>query len=319
MKLSIPSTFAALLFFVVLVPSLRAGGDRERAIKAIKQAGASLVPAPGPEARTYVGLICGEKPDLAAILKEIHYLEEIQYVTLGKSATDVHLKALVGMPRISRLDLSGSKITDDGMKFVTKHEGIWDLLLEDTTVGDAGLKEITKLKFLRRLYMTNTKVTDKGLIDLRAVKGLTDLFVGPLVTDDGLNEIAKITTIRTLSLPGAEITGKGLKNLAPLKDLLMLGLKSGKLKDEELEMLSAFPDLATVSLSCPQITDKGVIALSKNNLGQVFLRGTQVTDGGIRQLVGMSRLRQLDVRDTKVTAEGCNMFRKLRPNVSFLE
>jgi hypothetical protein len=59
--------------------------------------------------------------------------------------------------------------------------------------------------------------------------------------------------------------------------------------------------------------------LAQKGLSGVFLRGTQVTDAGILQLVGLEKLRQMDVRDTNVTPVGQKAFRQVRPNVTFLK
>ncbi len=320
MKRSIVFLFVSVFFvFGASFHRSYAGEEQERAFKAIRKAGGTVTPLIGSEPRVYVYLYCDDETDLAAVLKEIRHLPDLQQIKLSKNATEDHLMALAVLPHVYTLDLRGSKVTDAGIRFVVMHKGLMDLHIDDTKVGDAGLKEITHLEHLRRLNMRNTPVTDQGMQQLIRLRTLDELTVGAGISDEGLKEIGKMTWLKALRVAGDDITGKGLKELAPLKNLVQLSVISKKLVDHDLKELATFPNLSSVSLTCPQITDKGLAHLAELNLAGAYLRGTLITDTGILQLVGISRLRQLDVRDTKVTDDGRKRFRQIRPNVTFLE
>ncbi|MCI0462651.1 MAG: hypothetical protein L0Z62_37355, partial [Gemmataceae bacterium] len=61
------------------------------------------------------------------------------------------------------LDLSGSKVTDAGLKELAALKHLQWLDLDQTKVTDAGLKELAALKQLQTLSLSRTKVTDAGL------------------------------------------------------------------------------------------------------------------------------------------------------------
>jgi internalin A len=204
---------------------LSAGEAQERAAKAIRKAGGYASGSLGTEQKQYTVLDCYPETDMDAVLLELRSLPDLSLIRMRKVATDEHLRALVGLPRVTTLELSGSKVSDQGMKFVLAHPNLLDLTLVDTKIGDAGAAEIAKLGKLRRLYMANTLVSEMGLRELQKIKTLEELMIGPSFGDEGIDSVAKLTNLKFLSLPGAPITAKGLKKLHPLKGIVQLGLK----------------------------------------------------------------------------------------------
>ena len=60
-----------------------------------------------------------------------------------------------------------AKITDAGLKEVSKLQQLKALGLKRTKVTDAGLKEVAKLKKLKLLDARDTKITDAGMAGLQ--------------------------------------------------------------------------------------------------------------------------------------------------------
>ena len=58
---------------------------------------------------------------------------------------------------LTRLDLSGTKVTNAGLKHLAKAKDLTELDLADTQVTDAGLNELAGLKNLRRLSWTTPR------------------------------------------------------------------------------------------------------------------------------------------------------------------
>jgi hypothetical protein len=72
-----------------------------------------------------------------------------------------------GQPDKSVLDLSGSKVTDAGLKHVSALPTVRGLYLKETAVTDAGLKHLSAFANMRVLDLRNTKVTDAGVAELK--------------------------------------------------------------------------------------------------------------------------------------------------------
>ena len=86
-----------------------------------------------------------------------------------------------------------AKLADPGRAFA--------LDLSGTDLTDAGLKELTGLKSLKMLGIGMTYVTDAGLKELARLKNLRKLSLGAGVTDAGLKELRK-------ALPACRINGR---------------------------------------------------------------------------------------------------------------
>jgi hypothetical protein len=107
---------------------------------------------------------------------------------------------LPGKP-VVEVDLSGTKVTDAGLKHLAALKGLWRLDLSGTKVTDAGMKPLTALKGLKELFLANNpKVTDKGLKELTALTGLQRLELsGTKVTNAGFDNYRA-------AVPGCSVT-----------------------------------------------------------------------------------------------------------------
>jgi len=75
------------------------------------------------------------------------------------------------------LKLSGTNITDDGLKTVAQCKNLIKLFLDDTPVTDNGLKNLGALTNLRYLNLVNTKVTAKGISELKTLPKLRSVYL----------------------------------------------------------------------------------------------------------------------------------------------
>lgn len=88
------------------------------------------------------------------------------------------------------------------------------LALTGTAVTDAGLKELAHLKSLTTLYLYNTAVTDAGLKELAAFDNLVALDLGrTAITDAGLKELAQLKRLTALHLLGAKVSKDAVAEL----------------------------------------------------------------------------------------------------------
>jgi hypothetical protein len=84
---------------------------------------------------------------------------------LGAKNEDLALLREVTM--ITRLDLQGARITDDGLVHLSQLSRLEGLDLSRSPVTDAGLLHLRGLKALRGLQLSETKVTQKGMAALK--------------------------------------------------------------------------------------------------------------------------------------------------------
>ena len=72
------------------------------------------------------------------------------------------------LEKVTSLQLPyGYKITDLSLKEVAKLQKLTDLSLDNTKITDAGLNELAKLQKLEMLYLRDTQVTEAGVAELK--------------------------------------------------------------------------------------------------------------------------------------------------------
>jgi len=118
-----------------------------------------------------------------------------------------------------------------------------NLVLGYTKITDAGLKEVTKLKNLTHLNLESTKITDAGLKEVAKLQNLTELYLhNTKITDAGLKEVAKLQNLTMLALNDTKITDACIKDLAKLHNLTILILGESKITEEgAAELRKALP------------------------------------------------------------------------------
>ena len=100
-------------------------------------------------------------------LTEADY-EKLTFLDLyNTKITDAGIKKVSKLQQLAALDLYNTKITDAGLKEVAKLEKLTVLGLSRTQITDAGLKEVAKLQQLTVLSLLFTKVTKAGVAELQ--------------------------------------------------------------------------------------------------------------------------------------------------------
>ncbi len=156
--------------------------------------------------------------------------------------TDDDMKQLRRFKRLRHLAISGTRVTDVGLReLVALEDGLEGLALGSLDISDAGLKELGKLPCLRYLVMGNS----------------------PRITDAGLRYLGRLHELRTLGLTNTKVTDAGLKHLGDLGHLEELYLGANQITDAGLPELYGLKNLKVVTLGGTQVTEQGVAALVK--------------------------------------------------------
>jgi uncharacterized membrane protein/mono/diheme cytochrome c family protein len=156
---------------VVLTPEQRAA--RDQAIVAIRKAGA------------YAGPISNDSE-----------LVHANFAIMGKACTDQSLALLAGLePVLHELNLSGTSVTDAGLKQVTSYGRLERLNLSRTPVTDVGVATVASMKSLTWLNLHNTAVGDAAIDAMAAMQGLR----GAVLWRTGMTEggISRLAAART--------------------------------------------------------------------------------------------------------------------------
>jgi uncharacterized membrane protein/mono/diheme cytochrome c family protein/YHS domain-containing protein len=89
--------------------------------------------------------------------------------------TDGTMALVARMPKLSRLDLRETGVTDAGIAALAGHTGLTELVAPRTKLTDGAVQHILRLPKLRRVFLWNSGVTIRGIADLRL--GREDLVI----------------------------------------------------------------------------------------------------------------------------------------------
>ena len=111
------------------------------------------------------------------ILSALHPLHELAIELRGLPFSDEGLKPLLANTSLVGLDMSGSEISDRGLGELSAARPRLRLLdLSFTRVGDEGLKSVAAVSELRHLSLIGSRVTDGGSETLGRLVELRELY-----------------------------------------------------------------------------------------------------------------------------------------------
>ena len=111
--------------------------------------------------------------------------------------------------------VTANPITDKDLELLIPVEKqlIW-LKLSNKKITDEGMKYISRLKNLTRLYIDYSMITDKGLVSLTSLNNLQYLnLVGTAITSKGMLQLKGLTNLQSVYLYKTNITGTDWTNL----------------------------------------------------------------------------------------------------------
>ena len=231
-----------------------------------------------------------------------------------------NLQRPAGPEGSTTLDLSGTEVTDAGLKQTAQQKHLTTLRLSRTNVTDAGLKELAPLQNLTTLHLDGTQVTDEGLKELAPLQNLTTLYLDDTkVTDRTLAVLREIKLLHTLTrvtisggttldLSRTAVTDEGLKELATLQNLTTLDLGVKPLTDRTLAVLREINLLHTLIIAS---TTNGKRPTNPEGVTTLYLDRTKVTDEGLKDLAPLRKLTTLYLDRTKVTDRTLAVLREI--------
>lgn len=215
----------------------------------------------------------------------VHHYDSTGERHENEQKTDKALAHLPEFPRLKRLLVCETQVSDEGLEFVGRLPELEELLIWDgatiTDKGVAHLRELRKLKFLllgcaaitdeavshlstvsslETLLLDSNELTDKSLEYASKLPGLRDLEVGnwspessqARISAAGLEYVRKMPALKLLGIPLIPTTVEDLKPLHGLTGLELLQIEDvlfqGKMNETAIfELQRATPHLKVVA------------------------------------------------------------------------
>jgi len=212
------------------------------------------------------------------------------------------------MPSFRRLlviDLEGDQVRDADVAELTQATELRGLGLTGSHLTDDALGPLARLPKLKWLRLESPLITDAGLAQLR-VPQLVDLHLAlPAVTDAGLGQLQWPAQLGSLYLNLPAVTDQGLCSIPQLANLQAIHLEM-PVGDAGIVHLAAGGKLERITISQPRYGDAGLAAIAKNPAWHthVDLKGSAVTDAGMRHLASLLFVEYVDLTGTRITDAG---------------
>ena len=247
-------------------------------------------------------------------LKELVPLLKLTTLNLDRThVTDAGLKELAPLTKLTNLGLNSFKVSDVGLKHLAPFTSLTTIRLHERHMTDRGLKEVASLKKLTTLnvYIINGKAADAGLKALREC-GLLHV-LSCATTADGRRP-DKPEDVATLDLTWVRLTEAGIKELAPLKNLTSLTLDRDHITDAVLKALREADLLHVLSYAYADYR-RGVSTRPAKVEEVTFmnLSGTRLTDAGVKELFPLKNITTLFLPSKGVTDAGVGELQKALP------
>lgn len=244
----------------------------------------------------------------------------ISYLDLSTTKiSDNGLRQLVRFPHLTRLSLSHmTAIRDGSLASITNHPSLIALTLDRTAVTDAGIKYLPKK--IEYLSLSGTKISDNALRNLFAFQSLREIHLAETpITDKGLRELAKCQAIDSIDLHRTSISGNGLAILSNFKNLKKLRISQTKSIDG-ISNLTNVGNFTHLSISDTLATDEDIKLIgNNNNLQYLSIANTKITDKSIRHIITCKSLRYLNIRWCAISADAIKLIRVAIPDCYIID
>jgi Leucine-rich repeat (LRR) protein len=246
----------------------------------------------------------------------------------GSWVNDADMIELGRFPELQRLDLSHTRITDEGLLRLKSAAKIVDLnLFYVEQITDQGMTAIKNWTNLKRLNVRGTRISDGTLEILSRMPQLEALDIANTqISDDGYDYLITLVNLKELSLGRSRLSDNAIKALRLLPTLTYLDLggpgKRSKraMSDETVSAIAELQDLVTLKLGHSNISNHGVEILSRlGNVKKLSLAGCRtIGDPSVAAIKGWKSLQYLDLQDTAMTEAAIDSIRLARPDMKIL-
>jgi uncharacterized membrane protein/mono/diheme cytochrome c family protein len=116
----------------------------------------------------------------AAISLLIPISEQIVWLKLGRTKiTDAGMKEISKLKNLNRIHIEYTAVSDNGVRMLTGLPYLTYINLIGTKVSDQGLKDIVRMKSLKSVYVWKTAASDSAILSIRRLNPKLTIVAGP--------------------------------------------------------------------------------------------------------------------------------------------
>ena len=255
----------------------------------------------------------------------------------GSWINDTEMIELARLPDLERLDLSHTRISDEGMLNLKSARKIKELkLFYSEWITDQGMTAIKAWKNLKRLDLRGTRISDGTIEIVSHMPGLEALDIAHTeVTDVGLENLITLVNLKELAVGRGRLSNAGLVTIRMLPALQLLDLSGARptspdapqgrggsagIPEETLKAITELSELRVLHLGYSAINADGLRTLGTlGKIEKLGLQGcTRVDDAALAELAKWRSLKYLDVQEAPVTEKGLEMLKAAKPGIKVL-
>lgn len=247
-------------------------------------------------------------------LARLSELKRLESLSLYKCPVSGKGLRALELPRLREIRI-GPKNVNEQLTGCLNFKNLRIVDVGGSDLADSGLKKLLDVQRLEELDISNCKQS-KGQrwTDLAKLKKLKRIKASSTVfLPSGLETILELTSLRELGLSYAKYSVDPSSALARFKRLVSLDLSRSNIPEENWEFLSKLKKLEHLSIkSCPHVTDATIEIIAQlPALQSLELEGTSVSSKSESSLAGMTTLRRINLRQTKVSRASQDRLDKL--------
>ena len=250
-------------------------------------------------------------------LSAISSLQSLNELLLSATKTDdAGVAKLAAMPHLQSLDLSGTLITQAAGTSLGQMTELSVLKLGSTAANDQLVTMLHDLP-LRELRLEKTQITGAAIPEILKIKTLEHLSVDfnniPGIAWKGASR-ANLKTLTVGQTPFGLEGFQAIKGMNSLEFLNVYG--AGLVEHKSADVFGSFPKLRVLNAGSNAVTDVGMVEFFKGlkNIEELHLGSNRnISDRGLAALIGLKKLRFLDVHDTNCGQAGALALKEKLP------
>lgn len=222
-------------------------------------------------------------------------------------------------PKLAHLGLWGSNVDNEVLAHVSAMPDLEHVALYETSVTDQGLTAIAGLKMLRSFsVLPVTRYEKSGFGPPQwSYPFLPERLDRPRITGNVLQTLASVKTLERLDLLDARLVSADLEGLSAWPKLSSLSLP-GPIDDETVKHLRACPRLTALTLGQREITPAELQSLSAwKSLRKLTMIHAQLSNEALGAIAKLESVEELHLMDCGLTDDRLKHLR-VSPELTYL-